>query len=148
MFKRTSKALTKADIEEVEAKLGFPFPQGFVRHYLEYNGGRPEGNHYNSEESDIEVGVQVFAPIKYHEDPRLKTVEEKYAFFKEKSEMMADYLPFANDYGGNPICVNVKTGEVSIVWMDLGEVSERCFCYLAEDFDEFVDGLTEESIDD
>ncbi len=61
---------------------------------------------------------------------------------------MFDYLPFTNDYGGNPICVKVKTGKVYIVWIDLGKITTSCFCYLAESFDEFIDGLAEESIDD
>ena len=150
IFSKASKVLTKADIEEAETKLGFSFPESFIAHYLKYNGGEPSKTYFYSEESGIEIDIQIFAPIKYRysEYDQLKTVEEKYAFFKGISELMSEYLPFANDYGGNPICVNVKTGKVYIVWMDLGEITQRCFRYLAENFDEFIDGLAEESIDD
>lgn len=150
IFSKASKVLTKADIEEAETKLGFSFPESFIEHYLKYNGGEPSKTYFYSEESGIEIDIQIFAPIKYRysECDQLKTVEEKYAFFKGISELMSEYLPFANDYGGNPICVNVKTGKVYIVWMDLGEISQKCFRYLAENFDEFLDGLAEESIDD
>ena len=149
-FSKASKELTRTDIAEVETKLGFPFPENFTAHYLKYNGGKPSRTYFYSEESGIEIDIQNFAPIKYRysEYDQLKTVEEKYTFFKGILEMMSDYLPFANDYGGNPICVNVKTGKVYIVWMDLGEITQRNFCYLAENFDEFIDGLAEESIDD
>ena len=147
---RSSKELTRADIAEIEAKLGFPFPESFIKHYLRYNGGEPSKTYFYSEESDTEIEVQSFAPIKYRylESSKTETVEEKFILFKRISGLMSEYLPFANDYGGNPVCVNVKTGKVYIVWMDLGEISQKCFCYLSENFDAFVDGLKEESIDD
>ena len=149
-FSKASKALTRTDIAEVETKLGLQFPQSLTEHYLKYNGGKPSKTYFYSEESGIEIDIQIFAPIKYRysECDQLKTVEEKYTFFKGISELMSEYLPFANDYGGNPICVNVKTGKVYIVWMDLGEITQRCFRYLAENFDEFISGLTKQSIDD
>ena len=150
IFSKTSRVLTKADIAEVETRLGLSFPESFTRHYLKHNGGIPSKTYFYSEESDTEIEIQIFAPIqyKYSEYDRLNTVEELYILFERRSEMMSDYLPFAKDYGGNPICVNVKTGEVYIVWMDLGEITQRCFRYLAKNFDEFLDGLEEESIDD
>lgn len=149
-FNNASKELTRADIAEVESKLGLPFPESFTEHYLKYNGGKPSKTYFYSEESGTEIDIQIFEPIKYRysEYDQLKTVEEKYTYFKGISELMSEYLPFANDYGGNPLCVNVKTGKVYIVWMDLGEITQRCFRYLAENFDEFIDGLAEESIDD
>ena len=149
-FNKPSKKLTRADITEVEAKLGFPFPESLIKHYLRYNGGAPSKTYFYSEESDTEIEVQSFAPIKYryHECDKITTVEEKYMHFQQLSRFMFDYLPFANDYGGNPVCVHVKTGKVYIVWMDLGEITQRCFCYLSENFDTFIDGLREESIDD
>ena len=149
-FNKPSKKLTRADIAEVEAKLGFSFPESLKKHYLRYNGGASSKTYFYSEESDTEIEVQSFAPIKYryHECDKVETVEEKYMLFKRVSELMSDYLPFANDYGGNLVCVNVKTGKVYIVWMDLGEITQRCFCYLSENFDAFIDGLREESIDD
>ena len=61
---------------------------------------------------------------------------------------MTSYFPFANDYGANPICVNLEDGEVYIVYMDLGELEDRCFYCIAESFRDFVDSLSEDSIDD
>lgn len=150
IFSKTSRVLTRADIAEAETRLGLSFPESFTRHYLKHNGGIPSKTYFYSEESDTEIEVQIFAPIqyKYSEYDQLNTVEELYILFERRSEMMSDYLPFANDHGGNPICVNVKTGEVYIAWMDLGEITQKCFRYLAKNFDEFLDGLAEESIDD
>lgn len=41
MFEKVSKALTRADMAEIEANLGLAFPEDFVGHYLSYNGGIP-----------------------------------------------------------------------------------------------------------
>jgi hypothetical protein len=61
---------------------------------------------------------------------------------------MTSYFPFANDYGANPICINLEDGGVYIVYMDLSELEDRCFHCLAESFLGFVEGLSEDSIDD
>ena len=61
---------------------------------------------------------------------------------------MTAYFPFANDYGANPICFNLEDGGVYIVYMDLGGLEDRCFRRLAEKFRDFVEALSETSIDD
>ena len=65
MFEEVGKALTRADIAEIEVNLGLAFPEDFVEHYLSYNGGRPTKPFFYSEEEDIETEVQVFLPLKY-----------------------------------------------------------------------------------
>ncbi|MCM1064041.1 MAG: SMI1/KNR4 family protein [Eubacterium sp.] len=139
MLKKTGKALTRADIAEIEVNLGLTFPADFVEHYLSCNGGIPAKPFFYSEEEDIETEIQVFLP--------LKTAEEKYLLFKGKSPLMTSYFPFANDYGSNPICVNLEDGGVYIVYMDLGELEDKCFHCLAESFPGFVAGMSEDSID-
>lgn len=149
MFERVSKALTRADIAEIEVKLGLAFPADFVEHYLSYNGGIPTKPFFYSEEEGIETEVQVFLPLKYHYcDIPIRTAEEKYVLFKGKFPLMASYFPFANDYGANPLCVNLEDGGVYIVHMDLGKLEESCFCRLAENFRDFVEALSEDRIDD
>lgn len=61
---------------------------------------------------------------------------------------MTSYFPFANDYGANPICVNLEDGGVYIVYMDLGELEDRCFQRIAESFRDFAESLSEDGIDD
>lgn len=149
MFRNTSKSLTREEIEAIESELGVTLPDSFVDHYLVYNGGIPSKPYFYSEEEDVETGIQIFSPIKYcFENLNLKTVEQKYVFFKEKSKLMSRYLPFANDYGTNQICINLDDGKIYIVYMDTGELDQKCFQFLANDFSEFLNGLSEESIDD
>ncbi|MCM1183458.1 MAG: SMI1/KNR4 family protein [Roseburia sp.] len=149
MFEKVSRALTRADIAEIEVNLGLAFPEDFVEHYLSYNGGIPTKPFFYSEEEDIETEVQVFLPLKHRYcDIPIRTAEEKYLLFKEKSPLMTSYFPFANDYGANPICVNLEDGGVCIVYMDLEKLENRCFHRLAGSFRDFVEALSEDSIDD
>lgn len=149
MFEKMSKALTREDIAEIETNLGFAFPEDLVEHYLSYNGGIPTKPFFHFEEDDIETEIQVFLPLKHRYcDIPIGTAEEKYLLFKGKSSLMTSYFPFANDYGANPICVNLEKGGVYIVYMDLGELEDRCFRCIAESFRNFIESLSEESIDD
>ena len=149
MFEKMSKALTREDIAEIEVELGLAFPEDFIEHYLSYNGGIPTKTVFYSGEEDMETEVQVFLPLKHrHCDIPIGTAEEKYLLFKGKSPLMTSYFPFANDYGANPFCVNLEDGGVYIVYMDLGELEDRCFRRIAESFQDFVESLSEYSIDD
>ena len=40
------------------------------------------------------------------------------------------YLPFAVDWGGNYFAIDLKTEEVVLLLMDLGEFTEDCIEYL------------------
>lgn len=149
MFKKASAALTRADIDTIETNLKLTFPKDFVEHYLSYNGGIPAKPFFYSENEDVETEIQVFLPLKYkYHDIPIKTAEEKYVLFREKSPLMNSYFPFANDYGANPICINLENGGVYIVYMDRGELEDECFICLAGSFRAFLKGLSEDSIED
>lgn len=111
MFSNTGRPITKSEIKTIELELGITFPNDFIEHYLVYNGGIPSLPFFYSE-TDIETEIQVFSPIKYKINNNIKTVEEKYAFFKERSMLMSEFLPFANDYGSNQICINLKSNNI------------------------------------
>lgn len=148
LFSNTSRPITKTEIKAIELELGITLPNSFIEHYLVYNGGIPSKSFFYSEKTDIETEIQIFSPIKYKfSNIDIKTVEEKYVFFKKKSMLMSSYLPFANDHGSNQICINLDNNKVYIVYMDIGELNQKCFKYLANDFNEFLSGLSDESID-
>lgn len=149
MFSNMSRSLRREEIEAIESELGITLPDSFVEHYLVFNGGIPSKPYFYSEEEDVETEIQIFSPIKYcFDNLNLRTVEQKYVLFKEKSRRMCRYLPFANDYGSNQICMNLDNGKIYLVYVDIGELEQECFQYLADDFTEFLDGLSEESIDE
>lgn len=149
MFKKVSDPLTRAELAEIEAALGFVFPEDFIRHCLSYNGGIPEKPFFYSADTDVETEIQIFLPLKHpYGDIPIGTAEETYLFFKGKSPLMASYFPFANNYGGNLICINLENGGIYIVYMDLGGLTDQCFCRLADSFSDFAAGLSENSADD
>ena len=148
MFDKMSQAISKEEINLIESELNIVMPAKFVEHYLMFNGGIPTNPFFYSEESGTEIEIQRFSPIKYlDEGIRITTLEDKYLLFKQKSKLMSEYLPFANDYGANQICINLINGKIYIVYMDMGELTDKCFTFLANGFEEFIAGLSNESID-
>lgn len=143
MFLDTVEQLTLDDIREIEAKLNIELPKQLVKHYLKYNGGTPDKPFFSSIISDIETSVQAFLPMKYMDEIGY-TLEDGYLDFINRKVIPEKFLPFAHDAGGNPFCINLENGEVVIIWLDLGEVNEDAIIFLADDFDEFLNTLSEE----
>lgn len=57
------------------------------------------------------------------------------------------YLPFANDAGGNVFLYKPDSKEIVLVYLDLGEVTDRCIKFSAKSVMEFINNL-EEYVDD
>lgn len=74
-------------------------------------------------------------------------MEKGFWDFKSKKIIPEKYLPFANDSGGNVFCINLDSKEIVLVYLDLGEVTNRCIKFLANSFTEFINNL-EECLDD
>ena len=58
------------------------------------------------------------------------------------------FLPFAVDAGSNPFCIDMDSGEIVIIWLDKGVVTDDEIIWLANDFDEFLDFLDKEDNDE
>jgi len=143
MFSGTSKVLLMEDIIEIESKLNVKLPKQLVNHYLKYNGGIPEKSFFYSEEADIEISVSTFLPIKY-DNGLNPTLERNYLFFKDNGIIPQEYVPFALDWGGNLCCINLSSGQIVVIWLDLGEVNHDAIRFVADSFDDFLDGLEDE----
>ena len=141
MFTKMGKALIKEEINQVGENLGIVFPHDFAVHYTQYNGGYPDKEYFYSEQADMEKMIQLFSP--------LNEAVEKYTKYKERiGNIMSRYFPFANDYGANPFCIDLETGAVCVIYMDVGAVTETSPIRVAANFESFVSGLSETSIDD
>ena len=143
MFLETAKQLTLDDIRAIEIKLNIKLPKQLVKHYLKFNGGIPEKPVFYSDDSDIETSVHTFLPMKYKDEVGY-TLEDGYLDFKNRKVIPEEFLPFALDAGGNLFCINLESGQVVIIWLDLGEVNEKAIRWLANDFDVFLNSLNEE----
>ena len=62
-FNYTESALVAADLDEVERRFGFRFPQEFRDFYLQVNGGRPKKDRFVDDKGTCVVDK--FMPIKH-----------------------------------------------------------------------------------
>lgn len=140
MFIKTSNAITKNDINEIEKKLNIVLPKQLAQHYMKYNGGVPEKKFLYSRISDIETAVHTFLPMKYKNEVGY-TLEDMYLNFTSKNIIPRKYLPFACDAGSNLFCINLENEKIVIIWLDMGEVDESMIPVLSNNFDEFINSL-------
>ncbi|SDI61543.1 SMI1/KNR4 family protein [Chryseobacterium jejuense] len=133
-FILTEKKITNTELETFEQEIGLTLPESYKKHILKYNGGTPE-------EKDCfdEKVIAHFYPIKYGKYP----LEKSYKTLKDS--LPQDFLNFAYDEGGNPFCLNLKSGKdygkVYFCALDEGDVEAEL---LADSFKEFMDGLEED----
>ena len=70
-FKYNEKVISINDICELEEQIGLKFPDEFVKHYMQFNGGYPNANWSEGEEINYPFGY--FFSIKYGK----KTIKDK-----------------------------------------------------------------------
>ena len=133
-FILTEQGVTTLDVSNLEFEIGIILPEKYKEHILKFNGGCPN-------EKDCFKGKVIahFYPIKYGKSPLEKTYD------RIKDLLPNKFLNFAYDGGGNPFCFNlndgINYGKIYYCPMDMGEVEPE---FLANSFEEFMNGLTED----
>lgn len=146
-FSDYEKAITPANLDQLESVIGKKLPAPFRNHYLKYNGGIPERAYWVSEDFFDPIEVASFRPITYGEPTLLST----YQLMLKKQVLPAHLLPFADDLGGNFFCLNLDSGAISYFTTDTFDSdlspeenqaeSEKPIC---SNFLRFVQGLIDE----
>jgi len=146
-FSDYEKAITPANLDQLESVIGKKLPAPFRNHYLKYNGGMPERAYWVSEDFFDPIEVASFRPITYGEPTLLST----YQLMLKKQVLPAHLLPFADDLGGNFFCLNLDSGAISYYTTDTFDSdlspeenqaeSEKPIC---SNFLRFVQGLIDE----
>ncbi|ALI01330.1 SMI1/KNR4 family protein [Pseudomonas sp. FW306-02-F02-AA] len=146
-FSDYEKAITPANLDQLESVIGKKLPAPFRNHYLKYNGGMPERAYWVSEDFFDPIEVASFRPITYGEPTLLST----YQLMLKKQVLPAHLLPFADDLGGNFFCLNLDSGAISYFTTDTFDSdlspeenqaeSEKPIC---SNFLRFVQGLIDE----
>ena len=135
---KTMPDITLSDISSFEKGIHYNFPNDFICFYLKQNGGYPTFKNIYVEEIDSVVKVKVFYSFLCRNFSGW-TIESLYTFFvEEKSFLPSHFLPFASDMGDNLFCVNLKTQEVILVLLDIGEFDEEEVIHISSSFDEFL----------
>ncbi len=125
-------------IEEIEKKYHFSFPDDMRKHYVEYNGGRLEKSLWVDKQGR-EYIFNYFIPIESNDginlDKMLKLLDDE-----SKPSWL---IPFADDPGGNLFCFSVKKGEEGAIYFymhDVGEGRDNVV-FLSKTLTEFLNNL-------
>lgn len=141
-FLNEKESLVPADIDAVEAELGFRFPEQFRNHYLAHNGGMPMPNCLKRNGEYWSVN-EIYS-IKYGK--KGGSLERCYNMVVVGGE---DYfprglVPFAQDGGGDLYCFRVdgpREGSICCWQHEYPDHPERATVDLADDLDSFLAAL-------
>jgi cell wall assembly regulator SMI1 len=145
-FVNLAKSITIQEFEELENYLGNKLPEEFKSHYLKYNGGFPVNDRYYMKDYDTYTSINGFMPIKHKYDNNDNpTLEQTYEHFNKKGVLPLNLLAFAADYGGNKFCIDLKSKNIFLIYMDLGNPMENSSAIrkISESFQLFIDSLEE-----
>ena len=137
-FNETMPNISLSDISYFEKIIHYILPNDFISFYTKQNGGSPITNSIYVEEMDSFLKVKSFYPFLY-KDPIGWTIERLYTYFVEEKNFLPSYfVPFASDMGDNLFCINVKTQEVVLVLLDIGEFDEDEIIHISISFTDFL----------
>jgi hypothetical protein len=111
-FYKTENKTTIDQIKSLETKYGLSFPDEYVNHLLKYNGGKCKPDVFEFDENGnlSESIVNRFFAIY---DGKYNNLEDYIIMYKiHKIRIPKDFLPIADDPGGNLICISAPNGHV------------------------------------
>lgn len=129
-FKFSEPPITKADLENLEQKIGVELPESFKGFYLANNGG------YTTHRFIDDSSIQEFIPIKYGKKTITNTLEK----LRWAGIIPEGYLPFAYDPGSWHFCIQLQgenKGAIYLVPLDRPE-----HFFIAESFEAFISKLS------
>ncbi|WP_444626674.1 SMI1/KNR4 family protein [Flavobacterium columnare] len=148
IFENTSLPLEKEDFIELSNKIKLNIPPDIINLYSIYNGGeiREDRYIYINEDTDMEVSVNTFFPIKYKRNENDSSIEERYDFFVNKKRLVpSNYIPFAMDDGGYPFCINIDNNKIYMAYLEDYEETNSHMRLVSDSLEHFVNNmLTEE----
>jgi len=119
--------LTGDDWFEIERKLGFPLPSDMKTLYLSSNGGEPSPNVWVDPLKKWEpIEIRDFFPFLYKADQNNDahfTADGIAVMGWKRNTLPQGFLPFAIDWGGNYLCVNLNDGTIFYVTRDTWDES-------------------------
>ncbi len=145
VFERSAPKLTQDDIAQAEKTMHVTLPPQLVTHYLHHNGGVPSKAYILNNDTGEYSEISVFSPLYYKlQDSDGSTIEETYNDFKKRNSIPENYLPFAQDWGGNLFCVALESQRIVYILMDMGDFTEDFVSGIALNFDTFLTALVSE----
>jgi SMI1-KNR4 cell-wall len=146
-FEHVSLPLVDADLDEVERRFDFIFPEDLRKHYLRYNGGHPKKNRFiNDGRTYI---LHDFLPIKASKIATLSTLEKCIEWLKVDKQIIPMYLvPFASDPFGNFFCFSTQIPDFGgIYWFKIEGRRKMEGDFLSSSFNDFLNKLRSKTDD-
>lgn len=155
----SEKAITQNDVFDIENFLKIKLPKELVDFYFKFNGGDPNKTLFvdqNCQYEDIEI--RDFFSFKYRkdfqDDPDF-TIEGRAKSEWATMALPKNLLAFAIDWGGNYFCIDHMDGKIYYYVRDVWSENlspEKNFLvnskFLSESFNQFIDGLTFDDVDE
>lgn len=142
-FANTKPKITNKDIQEIEMRYNFTFPNEYREHYLSYNGGEPEKYVFVDEDGD-EYIIQQFIPINVGNrdlDSVLNVLR--------RDHIIQDWLiPFAEEPSGDLYCFSISDdseGEVYLWYHEVIDNPDDSYSYLCSSLSEFINRMKEDN---
>lgn len=132
-FTHVSAAVTASDLNNIEQRFGFIFPDAVREQYLKYNGGHPDRNRFPGAKGAFLV--HDFIPI--------RMLEKLIQWLKVDQGVLPDGLvPFADDPCGNLYCFSVGQEDFgAIYWFEAEGCRQHRTEFLARSLDDFLANL-------
>jgi len=138
-FRYQSVPVDDADIDAVENRFGFKFPDDLRATYKGSNGGRPIRDRLVYDH--VTSVVDAFLPIK-HSSSALSTMERSIQRLKIDQRLLHEHLvPFAIDPFGSYFCFSLRECEYGAIYMfrmELWEEPDKAAKLLASSLTDFL----------
>jgi hypothetical protein len=138
--------------------IGLVFPPAYKSHLLKYNGGRCEPNVFDFMENGALTQSMVDWFFAIYDGEYDNLLENLQIFKIDHKRLPTQMLPIAHDPGGNLICISCFGSDSGKVYfwdhekeVDYSIASDDDYSNLyliANSFEEFLDGLYEDSSDE
>ncbi|ELY4483305.1 SMI1/KNR4 family protein [Cronobacter turicensis] len=122
--------LTQEDFVEVEKKFNWKFPKTFKEFYLNNNGGE-----LADEYADNDFLLSGFIPFKHGSAPIERTYKDLVDDFPE----LKDFVPFADDQGGNCFLISMRKKDYGKVYIWL--MDEKELAFVIDSFDALINEI-------
>ncbi|MGF6439160.1 SMI1/KNR4 family protein [Kosakonia cowanii] len=119
--------LTPEDLVEVEKKFNWKFPKAFKEFYFRYNGGD-----LADEYADNHFLLSGFIPFKYGS----ASIERTYKDLVDDFPALKEFVPFADDQGGNCFLISMRKMDYGKVYIWL--MDEKELTFVIDSFDALI----------
>lgn len=127
------------DLEELEKRYNFNFPNDLKSFYLQYNGGRPKRTRVTLQVGDWKSNTRLNKIYALYElEKKLKDIYEDW--------WIEEFIPFASDEGGDDFCFSTRDFDYGCIYFFMSdclddENPENALIKVGENFTQFINNM-------